>query len=105
MTTLSRYHWGLKMNERIERMEVISDALFDKCAEVNLHEDGTVEIKCKLGLWSISGHDIEFVRANAQHYWIQYYHDGEYDEMLTNAKAHGRDSVPVTPIVSRLEKP
>ena len=65
-------------------MKVASDALFDKCVQTVLRKDGTVLIACKLGLWSVSGTDHEVVRANAMHYWIQYYHDGEYNKMLSN---------------------
>jgi len=64
-------------------MKTAADALFDKCVEVKLLKDGTVEIHCKLGLWSVSGLDREVVRADAMRYWVQYYHAGEYDEMLT----------------------
>ena len=78
------------MSERSERMKVASDALFDKCVEVKLLKDGTAEIHCKLGLWSVSGTDREVVRANAMHYWIQYYHDGEYDSLLSNTSGQPR---------------
>jgi hypothetical protein len=72
------------MSERSERMKVASDALFDKCVETNLLKDGTVVVCCKLGRWCVIGIDGEVVRANAMYYWIQYYHDGEYDQMLSN---------------------
>lgn len=56
--------------------------------------DGTAslgyEVSCRLGLWSVSGPDEVRVEAQARLYWIQYFTDGEYDELLSsNASAQG----------------
>ena len=56
--------------------------IFDKCAETKLVKDGSMQIHCKLGLWSVSGVDKEQVQAEAWHYWRQYYSDGEYSGIL-----------------------
>lgn len=72
------------MSRKIAPTKIESDALFDRCVDVKLLSDGTIEVRCKLGLWSVSGKDGEYVRENAMHYWLQYYRDGEYDGMLNN---------------------
>jgi len=56
--------------------------LFDKCAEVKRMKDGSVQVHCKLGLWSVSGHDEDYVMCEAWRYWRLYYSDGEYDRIL-----------------------
>lgn len=40
-----------------------------------------VEYECRKGLWSVCGHikDESRVRRETEHYFIQYYLDGEYD--------------------------
>lgn len=43
-------------------------------------KDGTVEIHCKLGLWSVSGRDRHQVEAEAKRYFIQYAVDREYKD-------------------------
>lgn len=45
-------------------------------------QQGTqVEIKCKLGLWSVTGDPFE-AYAEALHYFAQYMGDGEYSSIL-----------------------
>ncbi len=39
---------------------------------------GLLSIACKRGLWAVSGGDTKRVEAEARHYWIQYFRDGEY---------------------------
>ena len=56
--------------------------LFDACTEVKLMKDGTTEIHCKCGLWSVSGHEPLTVQREAVHYFTQYYQDGEYEHIL-----------------------
>ena len=60
--------------------------IFDKCVEVKLMKDATIEVHCKLGLWSVCGGDVRVVTSEAQRYWSQYYNDGEYDELLSKTK-------------------
>jgi len=62
------------------------NTLFDTCTITKLMRDGTVQIQCKNGLWSVSGANRKDVEREAQRYWIQYYNDGEYAELLGNAK-------------------
>jgi len=45
-------------------------------------EGGTIEISCKLGLWSVCGDNSEFVYNDALHYWKQYADDGEYSHII-----------------------
>jgi len=56
------------------------DAIFEKC--VTRSKDGR-SIDCKLGLWGVVSHDKDSLERNARHYWIQYYRDGEYENLLT----------------------
>ena len=59
-------------------MKVVTlDKLFDRCV-VRKSGDGCYEIKCKLGLWGVTGPSRKSVEDEARHYWIQYYQDGEY---------------------------
>lgn len=57
-------------------------AAFESCIVRKTHKDGSLEISCKLGLWSGSGRDHAAVEREAKHYWIQYYEDGEYTKLL-----------------------
>ena len=68
-----------------ERTKLNSSDLFDKCAETKLMKDGSVQIHCKRGNWSVSGHDRKQVEREARHYWVQYLSDGEYNSILSNA--------------------
>ena len=60
------------------------DAGFDKCVIRKKRTTGSLEISCRLGLWSVEGSDHAFVEQNARHYWVQYYQDGEYAALLSN---------------------
>ena len=60
--------------------------VFCKCTKTKLLKDGSVEIYCKLGLWRVFGRDIKVVEQEAHHYWIQYYYDGEYNNLLAKEK-------------------
>jgi hypothetical protein len=57
------------------------EGLYEKCIQC-ASGDGWYEIKCKLGLWGVSGPTRLTVEDEAMHYWLQYYYDGEYDEHL-----------------------
>lgn len=65
--------------------------MFDRCVETKLLKDGTVEIHCKRGLWSVSSRDRQQAEREARHYWTRYYVDGEYDSLLSNTKAEGAE--------------
>lgn len=58
--------------------------LFEKCV-VRAELNGDYEIQCYLGLWSVIGPNKANVEKEAGRYWIQYYSDGEYDQLLANA--------------------
>ena len=62
-------------------------ALFDRCTETKRMKDGSIQIHCKLGLWSVCGIDHERVKAEARHYFGQYLGDGEYADLLSNPRA------------------
>lgn len=40
------------------------------------------EIRCRLGLWSVEGSYGMALFNEANHYFMQYKEDGEYDELL-----------------------
>jgi hypothetical protein len=42
----------------------------------------TYRVTCKKGLWMVEGADQEYVKSQARHYFIQYWPDGEYDDIL-----------------------
>ncbi len=56
--------------------------MFDKCVNRTVDPDGTVEFRCRLGLWAVSGMREEWVLDQANHYWSQYLLDGEYNNLL-----------------------
>jgi len=64
------------------KTNLIGEDAFEKCVERKLMKDGSLEICCKLGLWAGSGKDHKAVEREARHYWIQYYQDGEYKDLL-----------------------
>jgi len=64
----------------------MSKETFERCATRRKTATGLTEIKCRLGLWYALGGDEKFVEAQALHYWVQYYMDGEYDELLAPQK-------------------
>lgn len=64
--------------------------LFAMCSEVKQMKDGTIEIRCKRGLWSVCGGNPHNVEFEAYRYWRQYFQDGEYTDILANAEiGHG----------------
>jgi hypothetical protein len=62
-------------------MSALNDK-FEKCVERKLMKDGSTEIHCKMGLWGVSGQDKEAIEKEARNYWIQYFSDGEYEDIL-----------------------
>lgn len=64
---------------------------FAKCTEHKYNAKfGQHEIRCRLGLWSVSAADKVEALREAAHYWRQYYSDGEYDAFLANNADEGR---------------
>ena len=53
---------------------------FEKCI---IRSDEGKTIDCKKGLWGITSYSPESAEREARHYWIQYFRDGEYNELLT----------------------
>ena len=53
----------------------------EKCT-IYRRSGGTVTIKCRLGLWEVSGHCGLKVTGEAYNYFEQYNFDGEYSEIL-----------------------
>lgn len=60
-------------------------AFFDRCVRRKLRNDGRLSIRCRIGLWSVESADLDAAEREARHYWIQYYQDGEYAALLSNA--------------------
>lgn len=58
------------------------NTLFEQCVD-RAEGEGWYEIKCKLGLWAVTGPSKESVEDHAMHYWIQYWTDGEYAKLIT----------------------
>lgn len=65
------------------RNGVVSGDLFDLCVERKLMKDGSLEIHCKRGNFSVVGRECDKARVEqeARHYWVQYFADGEYASM------------------------
>ena len=62
-----------------------SSDLFDRCTTTRRLDRGKrVEVRCRLGLWSVETSNLATARAQAKHYWVQYWQDGEYDSLLSN---------------------
>ena len=60
-------------------MQKDSDSLFPQNTRRS-NRDGELTIKCRNGLWSVSGRDHAFVEAEARRYFWLYWDDGEYAE-------------------------
>ena len=56
--------------------------MFKKCTETKPMKSGRVEIRCKLGNFSVDSYDVDSAEREAMHYWGQYYMDGEYNQIL-----------------------
>lgn len=56
--------------------------IFEDCVERKNMKDGSLEIHCKRGNFSVIGPDKEVVEREARRYWIQYFSDGDYDTLL-----------------------
>jgi len=77
---------GCRSKNFAQLIKAFREDRFHDCTGSKLFPDGSLEIHCKLGLWSASGQDREFVEKEARRYWAQYYADGEYDDMLAARK-------------------
>ena len=55
------------------------DSLFLKNTRRTIR-DGVLTIKCRKGLWSVSGREEALVEAEARRYFWLYWGDGEYTE-------------------------
>ena len=78
------------MTERSGGMAIPSTSLFDRCVKVR-HVGQRVQIRCRLGLWSVEATNLAVAEREARHYWVQYWKDGEYDSLLSNDKAQFRE--------------
>ena len=72
---------GLATIVQVAIDEATTESPFDKCTERKT-KGGSLEIRCKLGLWSAEGRDHDAVEREARHYWAQYFRDGEYAKLL-----------------------
>jgi len=61
------------------------DRIFERCIERGALGKSELMIRCKLGLWGCYGFDKGQLEAEARHYWIQYYQDGEYTKLLADS--------------------
>lgn len=56
---------------------------FEQCTEMTgSTSEGRVEIKCKLGFWSVFAPTRELAVREAMHYFSQYRSDGEYHSII-----------------------
>lgn len=61
------------------------NAAFEKCAIKSKCIYGD-RYRCVKWLWQVDGSDSAYVRGQAFHYFMQYYLDGEYDDLLNSTK-------------------
>lgn len=61
------------------------DAAFEKCVIKSKCIYGD-RYRCVKGLWQVDGDDGFYLRGQAFHYFMQYYLDGEYDDLLNSTK-------------------
>jgi hypothetical protein len=57
-------------------------AQFARCVRFGNHGR---TITCRLGLWRVDAFTAEEAEREAIRYWVQYWQDGEYDELLSTA--------------------
>lgn len=53
-------------------------------------KDGSHEVYCTKGLWAAYASSYEKARAEAMHYFLQYYEDGEYSDGYQISKLRAR---------------
>jgi hypothetical protein len=61
------------------------DAAFEKCVIKSKCIYGD-RYRCVKRLWQVDGNDSGYVRGRAFYYFMQYYLDGEYDDLLNSTK-------------------
>ena len=68
-------------------MPTLTTFLRDTESEV---DGGYETIKCRKGLWSVTCHKKDRVRllTESWHYYVQYFKDGEYDDLPTPDPNH-----------------
>lgn len=54
---------------------------FEKCTKTKKTKKG-YSVECVKGLWCVSASTLQEANSEAAHYFTQYYHDGEYNELL-----------------------
>jgi hypothetical protein len=60
------------------------DTRFQDCVDYVYHDGGgSLSIDCKLGLWCVSGPIPDRVESEAFYYWLQYFSDGEYNDLIS----------------------
>lgn len=70
--------------ERISGICTVYSNRLDTASNTTIHR-----IHCKRHLWSVEGPDEEVVKRQAVHYFMQYYADGEYDELIAQGFSDG----------------
>lgn len=63
--------------DRISKICTVRSHSIDRASGITVHR-----IRCKKRLWSVEGADKEAVWCHAVHYFMQYWADGEYDDIL-----------------------
>lgn len=66
---------------------------YEDCIERKSMMDGSTEIHCKLGLWSVVGCDRHYVEREARRYWLQYTVDNEYAAFARPVRKHSRKAL------------
>jgi hypothetical protein len=59
--------------------EITRKDVFEKCIR---RSGNGCHIDCKLGLWGVTSYSPESAEREARHYWMHYFKDGEYDQLL-----------------------
>lgn len=70
-----------KLSEKTPEQVLIQSPFLDSFHQnVKISEDDLgVGIHCRLGLWGVFAPTMEQALKEAQHYYLQYYSDGEYN--------------------------
>jgi len=84
------FYVGDSFSKVLSRLAV-THRYFDLCVTyTRMSHPGTgtiyYQFACKRGLWMVEGQDKEKARAEATNYFLQYFDDGEYDQLIRSAK-------------------
>lgn len=66
---------------------------FNICVKIKKIKGGGTQVDCVKGLWGVSASTDQDAIREAMNYFLQYHQDGEYEDIINNAKCDARDEL------------